>query len=99
MVVVSLAESFPVLVSPPPETETELVTLAAALLATFRSEERRVGKEWEARGSLRVQVKVTTTQVQPVPLIAVGVRPAGKVSVTETAALVGAKPELVAVIV
>src|SRR5205814_450528 len=34
IVVASLAESLAVLVWPPPETETELVTLAAALLAT-----------------------------------------------------------------
>ena len=39
-----------------------------------------------------------STQVQPVPLMAVAVSPAGKVSVTVTVPLVAAKPELVAVI-
>ena len=44
---------------------------------------------------LRVQVRVPSTQLQPVPLIAVAVNPAGRVSVTVTMPLVVAKPELV----
>src|SRR5436189_19161 len=98
MVVASLAESFPVLVSPPPDTEAELVTLAAALLATFTVKVIAGKLAPAASASLRVQVKVPSTQVHPLPAMAVAVRPAGKVSVTETAALVGAEPELVAVI-
>ena len=50
-----------------------------------------------ASASLRVQVNVPSTQLQPVPLMAVAVSEAGKVSVTETAAVVAAKPELVTV--
>src|SRR2546430_13730374 len=48
--------------------------------------------------SLWVQVSVPSTQVQPVPAMLVALRPAGRVSVTVTTPLVGAKPEFVAVI-
>ena len=46
-----------------------------------------------------MQVRVLRVQVQPVPLIAVAVRPAGKVSITVTVLEVAAPPLFVAVIV
>ena len=46
-----------------------------------------------------MQLSVDSVQVQPVPAIAVAVKPVGNVSVTVTAALVAALPLLVAVIV
>jgi hypothetical protein len=46
-----------------------------------------------------VQVSVANVQVQPVPLMAVGVKLAGKVSVTVTVPDVAAPPLFVTVIV
>ena len=44
-----------------------------------------------------MQVSVPSTQFQPVPLMAVAVSPAGKVSVTVTIPLVTSVPEFVTV--
>ncbi len=46
---------------------------------------------------LRVQLTVASVHVHPVPLMAVAVRPVGSVSVSDTAAVVGALPALVTV--
>ena len=52
-----------------------------------------------ARASLRVQIRVATVQVQLVPLMAVAIKPAGKVSVMVTMPEVAVPPLLVTVIV
>src|ERR1041385_2248509 len=86
MVVRSCATSFPVLTSPPPETVAVFVTLPGAPKGT--STVNVIGG-YEAkppdRKSTRVQVSVARVQVQPVPLMAVGLRPVGgNVSTTVT---------------
>jgi hypothetical protein len=99
IVVGSLAVSLAVLSSPPPETFTELVTVAAAFGATL-TVSTMTGKLSPAASTvLVVQVKVPRLQTQPAPDIAVADKPAGKVSTTVTVPLVCAMPELVTVIV
>jgi hypothetical protein len=97
MTVVSVAVSFAVTNSPPPETSARFMTVAGALNVTFTV---RVMGGYElpaASASLRVQVSEITEHVQPVPLIAVAVSPLGRVSVTVIVPVVGALPALVTV--
>src|SRR5437899_2668065 len=77
IVVGSFAVLLPVLVSPPPETVAVLVTVTGALLATLTV---RVMGGWLAPGarvSLRVQGPEGGGQIQPLPDMAVAVRPSG----------------------
>src|SRR6266516_4458981 len=98
MVVGSLSVSLDVSVSPPPDTVAVLVTLAGALPATFTV--RVMVELLPAASALdRVQVRATTLQVQPEPLMAVAVKPEGRVSVTVMVPLVDGVPLLVTVIV
>src|SRR3954464_2960001 len=70
--------------SPPPETTAVLVRLPVAACATF-TVSAIAGKLATAfNTSLRVQVSVASTQLQPEPLTAVAVSPAGNVSATLT---------------
>src|SRR5271170_7592001 len=97
IVVGSLAVAVPV--APPPEAAAELVTLVGALAATL-TVSVMAGKLAPATSTVvDVQVNVPSEQVQPVPAIAVAVRPAGSVSTTVTVPLVDAVPELVTVMV
>ena len=59
-----------------------------------RQRQGRIAGRRRPAASLRVAVSVARFTVQPVPLMAVAVRPAGSVSITFTAPLVGAKPAL-----
>src|ERR1051325_1988447 len=94
-VVGSAATLLPVLISPPPVTVAMLVMLAAVLLATL-TVSVMFGKFWPPlRMSLRVQEAVRRVQLHPEPVIEVGVRPAGRVSVTVTLPFVAAIPAFV----
>jgi hypothetical protein len=74
---------------PPPETVAVLVTLAEALAATLTVSMIGGWLAPGARTSLRVHVTVApTVQVQPEPVAAVAVSPAGKVSLTVTVPVV-----------
>src|ERR1035438_8258516 len=86
-------------VSPPPETAAVLVTLAGALVATFTLRVMGGKPAPAARASECVQVSVARFVVQPAPLIAVAVRPAGNVSTTLTVPLDAAALTLVTVTV
>ena len=88
----SVAVSFPVLLSPPPETVAELVTLEGALFATFTVKVIAGKLPLAARALLRVQVSVPKLQVQPVPARPVGMSPAGRLSTTVTVPLLGPPP-------
>src|SRR5450631_4480295 len=88
----SLAVSFVVSVSPPPETVAMLVSEAGAFGATFTV--TAMGKVWLPTGNdpTLVQVSVATVQIQLAPVIAVAVIPTGNVSVTVMVPLVGPPP-------
>src|SRR2546430_6532172 len=75
----SLALSFVMFASPPPETVAVLVTEAAANCATFTVIEMAGNDPLLATTAVLVQVTVCATipQVQPLPDAAVGVSPAG----------------------
>src|SRR5713101_2351223 len=98
MIVGSLAVSFVVLTSPPPETVTVLVRGLVADAATLTVTVMIGYVELPARTSLRVHVSVPRTQVHPVPAIWVAVSPAGRLSVTVTVPLVGLRPAFLATI-
>src|SRR5205823_7409563 len=88
----SFAVSLPVKVSPPPETTAVFVTLTGALLLTFTV---RVIAGYVPSGasvSSLEQDREARLQFHPVPVIAVGVIPAGTWSVTVTLAVVGPPP-------
>src|SRR5262245_26338032 len=96
----SLAVLLVALESPPPLTVAVLVTLPGALAATFTMS---ATGGYEAPGpsaSARVQVVVApSVQVQPAPLAALGLMPAGMVSLTVMRPAVGPEPELRTVMV
>ena len=91
--------SFAVLTSPPPETVAVLVTELAPDCATFTVIEMTGNDPLLATTAVLVQVTVCATipQVQPVPDAAVGVSPAGSVSVTVLVPLVAVPPTLLTV--
>ena len=99
MLVGSLAVSFAVLTSPPPPTVAVLVTAFAADWATATVIEIPGYDPLLPTTSVLVHVTVCAAmaQVQPVPEAAVGVRPAGRVSVTVAVPLVAAPPTLLTV--
>src|SRR5438270_182444 len=99
IVVVSLAVSLLALISPPPDTVATLVTESAALLAFFCVWVFAVWLLPLASASDRVQLRVPRVQLHPVPLMAVAVRPLGKVSVRSEERRVGKERELLAVTV
>src|SRR5438552_3884812 len=99
MIVGSLALSFPVLISPPPETFTTLMTVNGALLATLTASTIGGQIAPAPNASLRVQVRVPSVHVHPAPLIAVAVRLAGSVSLRVTLPTVGPVPAFFAVMV
>jgi hypothetical protein len=101
IVVASLEVSLPVFVSPPPDTVATLVTDDGALLATFTVSVIAGYAAPAASTSLRVQLgePTPTSQFQPLPAMAVAVRPVGTVSSTVTAPLLGPEPTLLTVIV
>jgi hypothetical protein len=93
IVVGSLAESLLVFSSPPPDTDAEFVTELDALLATSTVTVTAGYDDPDVSASERMHVKVPTVQLQPVPEIAVAIRPLGSVSVAVTVPLVGPGPE------
>jgi hypothetical protein len=100
MLVGSLATLFAVLVSPPPLTAAWLTTALGALARTVTV--TVIGGYEVAAASAFARVHVTVWpagagHVHPVPAAAVGVSPAGNVSVTVTGAVVVAPPMLVTV--
>ena len=90
---------FVMFASPPPETVAVLVTEAAANCATFTVIEMAGNDPLLATTAVLVQVTICATipQVQPLPDAAVGVSPAGSVSVTVVVPLVAAAPMLLTV--
>ena len=98
IVVVSDAVLFAVLVSLPPETTAVLVTEGGACAETFTVRVMAGYEALAASASLRVQVRVPSEQVHPVPDIPVAVRPDGRLSLTLTVPMVAAVPLLVTVI-
>jgi len=97
IVVGSVPLSLEVLVSPPPETVTELLTEAPAFAATF-TVSVMTGKLTPAASTVVVvQVSVFRLHPQPAPLIAVAVKPAGNASTRVTVPLVAPVPALVTV--
>src|SRR6478735_4346290 len=80
--------------SPPPDTVAVLVSEGPAFAATFTVTLMGSYVPLAARASARVQLTVASVQTQFVPVIAVAVKPAGSVSTTVTAPLVGAAPTL-----
>src|SRR5258708_3858560 len=99
IVVASLAVLLAVLVSPPPETITELVMAIGALDAILTVMVMGGKASPAASTSERVQVSVPRFALQPVPPNAVAVMLAGRGSVTVMVPLDGAVPTLVAMIV
>src|SRR5437660_10140710 len=99
IVVTSFAESLDGSTSPPPETAAMFVRVGGALLSTFTVSVMAGYEALAARTSFLVQVREERTQFQPAPVMAVAVRPVGRLSRTLTAPLVGAAPLLVTVIV
>src|ERR1700694_2427591 len=95
----SVAVSFAVLTSPPPDTVAVLVTELAADCRTLTVIEITGNDPLLATTAVLVQVTVCATiaQVQPVPDAAVGVSPAGSVSVTVLVPLVAVPPILLTV--
>jgi hypothetical protein len=87
------------LLAPPPLTVALLVTEAAAVQLTFTVSVMAGKLPPEATAAVLVQVRVATLQVQPEPLMAVAVRPAGNVSVTVVVPEVAPGPGLPAVMV
>src|SRR4029077_3649820 len=96
MLVGSVAVSFAVLTSLPPETVAVLVTDTGAVCRTVTVMVIDGYEAPDASASIRVQVTVcaATPQPQPVPVAADGVKPAGSVSTTVTLPLVAAEPML-----
>ena len=86
------------LTSPPPLTVAVLSSESGAVSATLTVSVIGGSLAPAASASLRVQVTVPTVHVHPIPLIAVAVRPAGRVSVTVTVPDVGPAPMFAAVI-
>src|SRR5262249_36817308 len=86
--------SFCTITSPPPATVAVLKTVPIPATASTLTVTVTGGyaSPFDPRTSLRVQVKVASTHVQPVPLIAVAVRWAGRVSPTLTTPVVGPLP-------
>ena len=101
IVVASDAELLPVFVSPPPETEAVLVTLAGAVAETLAVTVMAAKLLPAETTAVLVQVTVwpETPQLQFVPLALMLLKAAGKVSVTVTVPAVELPPELVTVIV
>ena len=97
--VTSLAESFAVLASLPPETVAVLVTDDGALAATFTVSV--IGSKLVPANntSPRVHCRGERVQIQFGPLRSVAVSPAGRVSLTVISAEVSAPPMLETVIV
>lgn len=95
----SLAVSFAVFDSPPPETVAVLVTFPAAPLATFTV--TVIGSKLVPANSVspRVHCKEERVQFQLAPLMSVAVMPADRVSFTVIRAVVSAGPELETVMV
>src|SRR2546423_3538952 len=95
----SVAVSFAVLTSPPPETEAVFVNGVPAACVTSTVIEIVGNVPLLAIASVLVQVTVwaATPQLQPVPDAAVGVNPAGRMSVTVVVPLVTVPPTLLAV--
>src|SRR6202158_2920093 len=97
MLVGSVARLFAVLVPPPPLTAAWLTTEFAALARTVTVTVIAGYEAPAAKAFARVHVTVWPTgagHVHPVPAAAVGVSPAGNVSVTVTGAVVVAPPML-----
>jgi hypothetical protein len=96
MLVGSLAVSFAILTSLPPDTKAVLVTDTGAVCRTVTVIVIAGYEALDARASLRVQVTVcaATPQPQPVPVAIDGVNPAGSVSATVTVPLLAADPML-----
>src|SRR5258706_5910454 len=94
MAVTSLAPLLVVTSSPPPATVAVLVTLAGAFDATLTVSVIKGYEAPAASTSLRVHAPAGWLHVQPVPPIAVAVRPEGSVSLTVTVPLVGPPPLL-----
>src|SRR5207248_4863648 len=92
----SVAVSFAVFTSPPPETVPVLVTALAADWSTFTVIEIAGNDPLPATTAVLVHVAVCATiaHVQPAPEPAVGVSPAGSVSVTVVVPLVAVPPSL-----
>src|SRR5262245_50680164 len=88
--VMSAALSLAMLVSPPPATAAEVVTLLGALGATVTVSVSGSALAPIANTSVREQGPAGWGQLQPVPLIAVAVRPAGTVVLTVMVPLVAA---------
>jgi hypothetical protein len=90
-----------VLVSPPPLAVAELVTVAGAFAATLTVRVIGVPAAPAAMTVALVQVTIwpEAPQVQPVPLAALNVRPAGRVSVTVMVPDVATLPVLLTAIV
>src|SRR2546430_4495545 len=95
----SVAVSFAVSTSPPPETVAVLVTELAADCATFTVIEIAGNDPLLATTSVLVHVAgcATIAHDHPVPDAAVGVSPAGSVSVTVVVPLVAVPPMLLTV--
>src|SRR5512146_2620428 len=85
MVVTSVAVPPP---DPPPENVAEFVTVAGAFAATFTVTVMGPKLLPDGRLSLRVQLTVPRSHVQPGPLMPVAARPAGIASLTVMAPLV-----------
>jgi hypothetical protein len=83
-----------VFVSDPPLTVAVLVTLPAAFAATVTVTITAGYDALAANAVDVVHVRVASVQVQPEPLIAVAVKPAGNASTTVTVPAVGALPTL-----
>ena len=88
----SLAVSFEVSVSPPPETVAVFVTVDAALFPTFTV--MVMGSKLVPANSVspRVQPRGWSVQFQKGPLMSVAVSPAGRASLTLMIAVVSAPP-------
>src|SRR5271170_4955230 len=99
MLVGSVPVSLDVLDSPPPDTATELVTLAGALAETLTVSVMAGKLAPPDSTALVVQVSVAKVQTQPVPVMAVAVKLPGKVSTTVTLPLVDPPPEFFTVMV
>ena len=97
--VMSFAVLLEVFRSPPPDTVAVLVTDDGAFVATLTVTVIDGYAELGFNASLRVQVRVPRLQDQPVPEIAVAVRPVGRVSITVTVPELAVGPTLDTVMV
>jgi hypothetical protein len=86
--------SLGVLLAPPPDTVAVLTNGVEAFAATLTVSVIGSNELPMAKESDRLQVSVPSTQFQFAPLMAVAVRPDGKVSVTVTVPVVAAPPTL-----